>query len=220
MNIQTILKRGNVGRKSKSEERRAEILDHYYRVILEEGYENTSIAKIAAHMDVRPSLIMHYFPSKEEMTLELTKKCLKEYVDDKVEAIYASENNPLKRVKALKNFHQESMKISANKPLITIMSLLKYLSTHNEKIKAAMVEINRKYRRLAIEQLDILYNEGIIKNSDTESLADLILLSNAAIETSSPFMEETTYHIAQDDFAELIKIKMNIDYDKIQEKLK
>ncbi|MEL6676855.1 MAG: TetR/AcrR family transcriptional regulator [Bacteroidota bacterium] len=60
-----------MGRKSKALVRRQEILSHFYEVIIEEGFEGASIAKIAKRMDVNPSLLIHYFSTKDAMVMGL-----------------------------------------------------------------------------------------------------------------------------------------------------
>lgn len=58
-----------MGRKSKAESRKQEILEHYEDIIKKEGFENTSIAKIAKIMEVNPSLLIHYFKTKEAIVI-------------------------------------------------------------------------------------------------------------------------------------------------------
>jgi AcrR family transcriptional regulator len=60
-----------MGRKSKATIRRQEILSHFYEVIIEEGLEGASIAKVAKRMDVNPSLLIHYFSTREAMVRDL-----------------------------------------------------------------------------------------------------------------------------------------------------
>jgi AcrR family transcriptional regulator len=60
-----------MGRKSKAKVRKQEILSHFYEVVIEEGFEGASIAKIARRMKVNPSLLIHYFETKEAMVLGL-----------------------------------------------------------------------------------------------------------------------------------------------------
>lgn len=60
-----------MGRKSLKEARRTEIVRVFYRVAKKEGLENVSIAKIAKVMDINPSLIMHYFRTKEDLVSSL-----------------------------------------------------------------------------------------------------------------------------------------------------
>lgn len=57
--------------KSIKEARRMEIVRVFYKVAKKEGLENVSIAKIAKVMDVNPSLIMHYFRTKEDLVSSL-----------------------------------------------------------------------------------------------------------------------------------------------------
>ncbi|MXV15300.1 TetR family transcriptional regulator [Hufsiella ginkgonis] len=69
-----------MGRKSLKETRQQEIIDVFYRVAKKEGYENTSIAKIAKVMEVNPSLIIHYFETKEDLTYALIDHILERYL--------------------------------------------------------------------------------------------------------------------------------------------
>jgi AcrR family transcriptional regulator len=59
--------------------RKQEILEHFYEVLAAEGIEGASNAKIARHMDVNPSLIYHYFSSREEMIVELVRYITERY---------------------------------------------------------------------------------------------------------------------------------------------
>ncbi|MFZ4261398.1 TetR family transcriptional regulator [Sphingobacterium sp. HJSM2_6] len=70
-----------MGRNSIKDERRKEIIEKYYAVAKKEGMENTSIAKIAAFMDINPSLIMHYFKTKDDLNYELVDYILSKYLN-------------------------------------------------------------------------------------------------------------------------------------------
>lgn len=48
-----------------SDERKKEIIGGFYQLSKENGLENTSIAKIGKHLGMPPSLVMHYFPTRE-----------------------------------------------------------------------------------------------------------------------------------------------------------
>jgi len=69
-----------MGRNSLKDERQKEIIKKYYAVAKKEGLENTSIAKIASEMTVNPSLIIHYFKNKEELTYSLIDYILEKYL--------------------------------------------------------------------------------------------------------------------------------------------
>lgn len=76
-----------MGRKSLKEARQLEIVKVFYKVAKKEGYENTSIAKIAKVMDINPSLIIHYFETKEDLTYALI-----DYILDRYLLIYPIKN--------------------------------------------------------------------------------------------------------------------------------
>jgi AcrR family transcriptional regulator len=69
-----------MGRKSLKGARQLEIIKVFYKVAKKEGYENTSIAKIAKVMDINPSLIIHYFETKEDLTYGLIDYILERYL--------------------------------------------------------------------------------------------------------------------------------------------
>ena len=56
-----------MGRKSLKETRQKEIVKAFYSVAKREGLEKTSIAKVAENMKINPSLVIHYFKSKQEL---------------------------------------------------------------------------------------------------------------------------------------------------------
>jgi AcrR family transcriptional regulator len=70
-----------MGRKSLKGTRQKEIVKAFYTVAKREGFENTSIAKVADHMDINPSLIIHYFKSKQELEVALIDYILERYLN-------------------------------------------------------------------------------------------------------------------------------------------
>ena len=72
-----------MGRKSLKEPRQKEIIKAFYKVAKKEGLENASIAKTAELIDINPSLIVHYFKSKDHLVYGLI-----EYILDKYLLIY------------------------------------------------------------------------------------------------------------------------------------
>jgi AcrR family transcriptional regulator len=79
------------------------MLAAYYETLLEEGLQGASIAKIARRLDVPPSLLIHYFGTKEQMTIELVDYLLEVYHEtygEKLESIA----DPLVRLRAIVNY--------------------------------------------------------------------------------------------------------------------
>lgn len=86
-----------MGRASRKEIRQKEIIEGYYKVAKQEGLENTSIAKIAKEMGINPSLIIHYFQTKDDLT-----KGLIEFILDKYSEIYRVPSRRASRLKRLR----------------------------------------------------------------------------------------------------------------------
>lgn len=61
--------------------RKREIVEGFYSLSIVNGLENTSIAKIGKHLDMPPSLIMHYFPTKEILISNLIDYILEKYLE-------------------------------------------------------------------------------------------------------------------------------------------
>jgi AcrR family transcriptional regulator len=72
-----------MGRKSLKGARQKEIIKAFYKVAKKEGLENASIAKAAELIDINPSLVVHYFKSKDHLVYGLI-----EYILDKWLLIY------------------------------------------------------------------------------------------------------------------------------------
>ena len=66
-------------REEKALLRRREMLAAYYEVLLEQGLTGASVAKVAARAGAPPSLLIHYFGTKEQMTIELVDYLLDRY---------------------------------------------------------------------------------------------------------------------------------------------
>ncbi|WP_186443020.1 TetR/AcrR family transcriptional regulator [Desulfobotulus alkaliphilus] len=66
-------------KRQNAQERKPVILDAFYDAIREEGIENASVAKVAARADIHPSLVIHYFGTKEQMLMELVDRVLEVY---------------------------------------------------------------------------------------------------------------------------------------------
>ncbi|KEO72697.1 TetR family transcriptional regulator [Anditalea andensis] len=69
-----------MGLSNISDLRKKEIVEAFYKTAIKEGLESTSIAKIAKSLDIPPSLIVHYYKSKDELVNALINHCLELYL--------------------------------------------------------------------------------------------------------------------------------------------
>ena len=69
-----------MGRRSLKEVRSKEIIEAFYKLAKKEGLENASMAKTAELIDMNPSLIVHYFKTKEYLVYGLIEYILDKYL--------------------------------------------------------------------------------------------------------------------------------------------
>ena len=87
-------------REERARIRRREMLAAYYEVLLEEGLQGASVAKVARQAGASPSLLIHYFGTKEQMTIELVDYLLERYHETS-SADFEQIADPLERLYAI-----------------------------------------------------------------------------------------------------------------------
>ena len=68
-----------MGRTSLKAVRQKEIIEAFYFVAKSSSLESASIARVAEHLDINPSLIVHYFKSRDALLTGLIDFILERY---------------------------------------------------------------------------------------------------------------------------------------------
>jgi len=188
-----------MGRKSIKDVRQLEIIKAFYKLAKKEGYENSSIAKIANEMGVNPTLIIHYFKTKENLTYALI-----DYILDRYLLIYSIKEPIISKPLTNNNKHASDSLITAKKHLNTdekgmlsdlhktiealfskkwnllfddgLFYAFYALAFRDKKIKAKykiILDSLRKTLALIIERCN---QQGLIKVADPKVAADLIFV--------------------------------------------
>jgi AcrR family transcriptional regulator len=152
--------------------RRQEILENFYTVLAEEGLEGASISKIAARMGINPSLIMHYFSTKEEMIVELVDFMLDMYEEAFLPALKEIED-PEKKLEATIDaiFGLDWARLVDNSVFYAFYSL----SFRNGRVKESFQRMYSRLREVLVDEIGDLMEKGIIVKADPGKLADLII---------------------------------------------
>ena len=171
----------------KAEIRRLEILETYYQVLLEEGFEGTSLVKIAKHMNIHPSLIIHYFKTKDNMTIEL--------VDLLIEKYEAPEFFQLDHIEDLEQRFQAMIDtVFSFEWSRTIDPGLHfgfyYLSFRNPKIRKAYETMIQRFRDYLVGQLQFYQQAGIVKTNDAKAAAGVMVTLMEGLEFHAQFLSE------------------------------
>tara|TARA_B100000609_G_scaffold199279_1_gene201721 strand:- start:9672 stop:10304 length:633 start_codon:yes stop_codon:yes gene_type:complete len=87
-----------MGRASKGEERRAQIILALQDVMAEKGYERASIKSIAQAASINPGLVHHYFGNKQEILVSLVEDLGQRLHTRYIQQIEESEDAPRARL--------------------------------------------------------------------------------------------------------------------------
>src|SRR6202012_1655516 len=162
-----------MGRKSLKGPRQKEIIKAFYKVAKKEGLENASIAKTAESIHINPSLVIHYFKTREDLIYGLI-----EYILDKYLLIYEipSEFSAHPRDALLKVIDN----IFSSKWNTLFDDSVSYscysLAFRNKIIKGKYKQLLDALRK-RLEQLILeCKNKGVLDIDDPALTADLIFL--------------------------------------------
>lgn len=186
-----------MGRNSIKDIRQKEIVEVFYKVAKKEGLENTSIAKIAKVMDVNPSLIVHYFNTKEELTYALV-----DYILDKYLLIYkVGQRSPgVHLPKALVNLIDNLFSKKWNKLFDDGLFYSCYALTFRDKrIKDMYHNLSNILRERLADFLTVCVREKVIKLKDPQLTAELLFV----------FIDGAYYYLSQLADKSVYEIKMN-----------
>ena len=162
-----------MGRKSLKTPRQKEIIKAFYKLAKKEGLENASIAKTAALLDMNPSLVMHYFQTKEALVYGLI-----EYILDKYLLIYKLpaeyEGNPKKALlKVIDNiFSHKWNTLFDDSVSYSCYSLAFRNKIIKEKYKKLLDTLRQNLEQLIVDCKKL----GIVAVKDPALTADIIFV--------------------------------------------
>lgn len=160
-----------MGRKSKVAERRKEILEHFYMVIIEEGFERASIARIAKRMQVNPSLLIHYFSTKEEMIKGLIDSILTHYQQQFLPALESTTDPKARFQLVLKSLTNTLRKETDDAVYYSCYALL----FRDPEIKSRFKEVYKQIGSILTAELIRANEAGVIEVKDPKVAAYVLI---------------------------------------------
>lgn len=167
-----------MGRKSKADIRRKEILDTFYIILKEEGFEKASIAKIAKRMEVNPSLLIHYFKTKEKMVVAFVERLLECYEDNFKRKLLTAKKTKESLEQVLAILFNEA---HLNDTDPTVFYACYDLSSRNEAIKIRFQEMYHRFRALLVPQIRLWIEAKVINDQAPAMVADYIIIMNEGL---------------------------------------
>jgi AcrR family transcriptional regulator len=148
--------------------RRREMLAAYYEVLLDEGLQGASLAKIAKRVQAPPSLLIHYFGTKEQMTIELVDYLLERY-HATYGALFESMTDPLARLRAVVDylFSVEYHQLMDDRAFYALF----YLSLTHPTVRRAFARVYEESLHLVESTLADCMAAGQVPRDDPHELA-------------------------------------------------
>lgn len=188
------------GRKNQNAElRKPEILDGYYRVLITQGLEGTSISKIAKHLGIHPSLILHYFKNKNNLRLALIELMVSKFKSQHL-INFDHIADDRERFTALIDMlfsYEWSRTVDPG-----VHYGFYYQSYRDQEIAGLFHEMFRWLRDYLYEQFVGFNKKGIIQVEDELKAADFIVTLMEGMEFHAQFLRQTAPF---EDFAETAK---------------
>ncbi len=193
-------------RKNKTAEiRKPEILENYYQVLIKEGFEGASKGKVAKRMHIHPSLIIHYFQTKENMTIELVKALIDRYEAPEY-LQFDHIQDPKERFQALMDTLFSFEWSRTVDPGIHFGFY--YLSFRNPTIKEHFKAMIKRFKTRLVMELKSFREAGIVKVKDLGAAADLIITLIEGLEFHAHFLADGRPFEEFADNAKGIAVKM------------
>lgn len=181
-------------REAEKEALKKKIIDAASEILINEGYKNLSIRKIAAKIEYSPGIIYHYFKDKSEILSFIIKrgesKILKIITETSID-----ENKP---ENSIINVLRKYIEFMLDEKELSAVALMSNLDDSNLKIQMLYKGVSKDKKTISslCKSIQIGINNGRFKNLDAELAAQIIwtstygLISRLIMEKNIPKEQE------------------------------
>ncbi len=196
-----------MGRKSLKPIRQKGIIKAFYKVAQKEGLENASIAKVAAVLDVNPSLVIHYFETKQDLIHGLI-----EYILERYRLIYNPENGTLNPADRLKKIIRNLFSRKWDKLIDDGVFYSSFALIFRDKtLKAHYKNLHDHLRQMLTDTLKDANDNGVIEIDDVEKTADLVfILVEGAYYYLSMVSDKSEYDTRIEHYQKTVLLMLNV----------
>jgi len=155
-----------------AEIQKPKIVKSFFKTILAEGFEGASIAKVAKRMKIHPSLILHYFGNKENLTLALVDYVIDEY-GSLLKNFKSQDLTPEDRLTRLlealwSREYYEKIHVAGSFAVLAV-------SFRNKKIYGKVRELYRVFKKFLVREFTYLIDHRMISTNNPEQAAEIIM---------------------------------------------
>lgn len=159
-----------MGRKSLKETRQKEIIKGFYAVAKREGLENTSIGKVANYLGINPSLILHYFSTREQLIYHFVDFILERYAN-----IFLVEGEEIDNKEKVITLVNNLFSRKWNRYLNDGVFYSVYAQTfRNKKIRKLYKQLHDNLRLMLSKALESAVKNKVVKIDDITQMTDII----------------------------------------------
>lgn len=159
-----------MGRTSLKAVRQQEIINAFYTVAKKTGLENASIGKVADHLNINPSLIVHYFSNKESLL-----QALVDFTLDQYSGIYRINGNDYSSQKELKTLIDNLFSRKWSKLFDDGVFYSCYALTYrDQKLRESFRRLHDSLRTFLVDALKRAHKNGVITIANEKETAEII----------------------------------------------
>jgi AcrR family transcriptional regulator len=161
--------------RERYDRRQREIVLAAARVFAQRGFERTSVQELTEAMGLTPAALYHYFPSKEELLVEVCDQLLDPLLD-RARALAGQRDSPAERLRELVRLWVEH--VIAHRDHMLVFQQVRPVVEHGEQWRG--VRSNRKrFERLLDDALEDAERTGELVHLDRRlALAALLGMVN------------------------------------------
>lgn len=196
--------------------KKREILKGFSEMIAEFGLENISIAKLAKHLEIPPSLIIYYFQNRDILIDEMVSYVLERCLEMSYPGIDKEINDPSRQLEAyLDTLFDPSQSPEEAKSESKVFFTCRNLALRDEATKLKFQSYQKKILFLMEEDLNYFLRQGIISTPDVGEAAILLYsLLNGLDDFSDFIIEKEMSQIAAESSKRLYKSYLGIKAQK------
>ncbi len=166
-----------MGRKSRADERRTQVIQAFYRCVIREGAAGASIRKIASEAGVQPSTLHHYFTSRDEIIEEAVV-----YFTDLIFIGFREQMETEAGDRVAQGIEFIFSKGMINKDHTGFFLECCVAARHNKRIRETIADLFRRFRRAIVEHLETAPGFAGLDQKRKELLASTIVAIHEGIE--------------------------------------
>lgn len=156
-----------------AEARKKQIIETFYDVAGREGLDKASLAKVAAQMDIHPSLIIHYFKNKNELVVATVCDITSRYEETflpLLESIEDSESRIRLMIEVMLSWEWARFVDPG------VYYSCYALGLRNEAVRAEFLRMYDKLRKGVAKEVRTAIKQGVIQDVGADQFADFLIV--------------------------------------------